>query len=550
MEITKKGSELVILFHGVVGEDITVEDIQNITKQIEESASVKLLINSPGGYVTDGWAMYNILSSYKQKIDVEVIGLAASMGSIIALCGKTLTMRQGTYFMIHNPWSVAMGDSNDFRHEAEILDKMALDIIDLYMSKTALTNDEVKEMMDKETWLSADESKEYGFADFITEDKMQAVACVNKMKFKNMPKMEVIVEKEITKKTKEVSLEEKISEVKNMEMNRDELKNEIVAEVLAKIPAGRELDVEKAEVKNDKWFNEYLISKGKNEPAKNVTVKTADGYGVPTLIDTEVIKKRNSLSFMRESIEGVEDARIRKYSADTKVTFKSTPACEIIAEGADYPNNTDAGDPVVFDSYKMGSTYSVTEEVAEDTVLNVTADFTDDAGKAVAIQENKLFAVGTGTDEPQGFVVGGTVAVTTASATAITYDELVDLDESLSPLYSKGSAYFMGSSTKAYIRKLKDGQNRPILQEYNNGLATLFGKQIIIVEDMDAIAATKKVIVVGNRAGYGIADRTSGLKTRVSENTKNGDTEVRWSLRTDGKVIDPNAFKVLQMKAV
>lgn len=132
---------------------------------IKDAKKIKLLINSPGGDVFDGAAIYNMLSTVRGKLEVEVIGLAASMASIIALAGSKLTMAVGSYYMIHNPWAFTGGDAVGLRKIADLLDKMKTDDIAIYSKKSGLPEKEIASMMDDETWLTADEAIEKGFAD-------------------------------------------------------------------------------------------------------------------------------------------------------------------------------------------------------------------------------------------------------------------------------------------------------------------------------------------------------------------------------------------------
>ncbi|PKL25030.1 MAG: phage major capsid protein [Spirochaetae bacterium HGW-Spirochaetae-3] len=297
-------------------------------------------------------------------------------------------------------------------------------------------------------------------------------------------------------------------------------------------------------------FGKYLISKGVIAPT-NVSspIVTGDEYGIPVLADG-VYKALNLGSTMRKPIGEAAMSRVRTYSSTTNVIAKTNPDAALIAEGDAYPDYTDKGAKVTFNAYKIGSVYGITEEANEDTVLNVIQDFTDDAARAVAKKENSYFFVGAGTTEPQGIIVGGTVAVTAASETAITYQELVDLDESLPEEYQEGAAYFGNAKTFAYLRGLKDTNGQPLIKDYMEGrFSTLFGRPIVRVSAIDEIAADKKVLCLGNRSGYGIGDRAGGVRTYVYLDNSTGSTKIRWNIRTDGKVLDAKAFQILKMKA-
>jgi hypothetical protein len=110
-----------------------------------------------------------MLSAHRAKLDIEVMGLAASIGSIIALAGRTLTMAEGSYFMIHNPLTVMVGDAEELRKTAGLLDKMKNDFIDIYAKHTGMDRDEISDLMDDETWVTAAEAVEAGFASGLSD---------------------------------------------------------------------------------------------------------------------------------------------------------------------------------------------------------------------------------------------------------------------------------------------------------------------------------------------------------------------------------------------
>ena len=150
-------------YWGVTAEDF-VKDINDI-----KTGTINIRINSPGGSVFDGTAMFNAINQHKLKTIVYIDGLAASISSVIAMGADEVKMGKGTSIMIHNPWSYAIGDSKVMRREADLLDKIGGTIANIYMEKTGKTETEIKEIMEAETWLSPEESLEYGFVDSIDE---------------------------------------------------------------------------------------------------------------------------------------------------------------------------------------------------------------------------------------------------------------------------------------------------------------------------------------------------------------------------------------------
>ena len=174
-KITAKADDAAeISIFGDIGESfwfesVTVADFKKQFDAIKDTASIKLLLNSPGGSVMDAMAIYNILSGVREKLTVEVLGMAASAASIVALSGAQLIMGEGTFFMIHNPWGLAQGDAEELRKTADILDTIAGQMADIYVEHSALDLEEVTAAMGFETWYTADDAVAAGFADSIAD---------------------------------------------------------------------------------------------------------------------------------------------------------------------------------------------------------------------------------------------------------------------------------------------------------------------------------------------------------------------------------------------
>jgi ATP-dependent protease ClpP protease subunit len=128
-----------------------------------------LRINSPGGSVVEGTAIFNALRRHKGGVTVHIDALAASMASVIAMSGAPVLIADNALLMIHNPWTLAMGDAEELRKTADILDKLKASIRNAYTRKTGLEEDRVTELMDAETWLDAVDCVALGFADAIEE---------------------------------------------------------------------------------------------------------------------------------------------------------------------------------------------------------------------------------------------------------------------------------------------------------------------------------------------------------------------------------------------
>lgn len=147
-------------------------DAETFVKELNDLdvSTISLRINSPGGDVFEGNAIFNALKQHKATVTVYVDGLAASIASVVALAGDKVLMAPNAMFMIHNPWTFAMGDAEEMRRTAGVLDKVRGTIVGTYERKTGKTSDELIEAMDAVTWLDAEEAIAWGFADAIVDD--------------------------------------------------------------------------------------------------------------------------------------------------------------------------------------------------------------------------------------------------------------------------------------------------------------------------------------------------------------------------------------------
>ncbi|MDD3847496.1 MAG: Clp protease ClpP [Syntrophorhabdaceae bacterium] len=134
-----------------------------------KAKQITVRLNSPGGNVFDGVAVYNALKNHPAKITTRIEGLAASIASVIALAGDEVQAYANTMYMIHDPWVMAVGNQEDLRSIADVLEKIGGQLADIYTGKTGLEADTIKEMMHTETWMTAQEGKGLGFVDKVLD---------------------------------------------------------------------------------------------------------------------------------------------------------------------------------------------------------------------------------------------------------------------------------------------------------------------------------------------------------------------------------------------
>lgn len=168
-----KQSELIL--EGVVaseswyGDEVTPKQFRDELNEHHGDLTVR--VNSPGGDVYAGIQIYNMLKDHDGQITVVVDALAASIASVISMAGDKIIMNTGSQMMIHKPWMMAVGNSDDMRETADYLEKVGDSIIPIYASRTGKTKEEISALLESDYWMNSDEAVEMGFADEAIEGK-------------------------------------------------------------------------------------------------------------------------------------------------------------------------------------------------------------------------------------------------------------------------------------------------------------------------------------------------------------------------------------------
>lgn len=172
----KSASTAELLLYDEIGsgyfdEGTTAKQFAEDLRSVRDVATLNVRINSPGGSVFDGFAIYNQLLRFPGRVEVDIDGLAASIASVIALAGRDIRMAKNALFMMHQPSGLVMGTPVDMRAMAANLEKVGEQIRGVYTDKTGMKPERVTTMMDEETWLTAEEAHKLGFVDTITGER-------------------------------------------------------------------------------------------------------------------------------------------------------------------------------------------------------------------------------------------------------------------------------------------------------------------------------------------------------------------------------------------
>jgi ATP-dependent protease ClpP protease subunit len=191
-KINDEAEEVEILVYDVIGWPWL--DANMLVSQINEykGRPLNFAINSPGGDVIDAIAILNAMKRHDAKVSVRIDSLAASSATIISMGGQEISAYKNSTFMIHNPWSIAIGNEFDMEEMRDILKQFGSQILDIYTEKATIGKRAIKSLMDGTdkrdgTWMTAKEAKEKGFIDNIIENDSQVKANLNIPIFSGIP---------------------------------------------------------------------------------------------------------------------------------------------------------------------------------------------------------------------------------------------------------------------------------------------------------------------------------------------------------------------------
>ncbi len=265
--------------------------------------------------------------------------------------------------------------------------------------------------------------------------------------------------------------------------------------------------------------------------------------------------------FERTLVEGLEDENIFRRLANVITTSSGDRKIPVVAskgtaswvdEEGTIPDTDDSFGQVSIGAYKLATMIKVSEELLNDSVFNLEAYISREFARRIGTKEEEAFFTGDGLGKPTGILaaVGGAqTGATTAGATAIIMDEVIDLFYSLKAPYRNRASFIMNDSTVKAIRKLKDGQGQYLWQpSVQAGTPdTILNRPVYTSAYMPAIAATAKTVAFGDFSYYWVADRQGRVFKRLNELfAVTGQVGFIATQRVDGKLVLPESVKVLQ----
>lgn len=278
--------------------------------------------------------------------------------------------------------------------------------------------------------------------------------------------------------------------------------------------------------------------------ALTTTTDAKGGYLVPEEFADTIITKAAAQSYIRDL------ATVSTSTHTENVPVEGDDGANgWIDEEGEYPESDPTIGQVVLGAWKTGRIVKVTDEALQDTVPKIEAYVAMKFAKSTTKAEEAAFISGDGVKKPTGVLVTAEVGKTTASATAITADEVLDLMASLDEDYEGNAYLMMNKNTRNALRKLKDSQGQYLwVQGFAGNPDSFDGKPIRINKYMPDIAANAKPIAYGDFSYYHIKDRKVMTLLRLNEAyAKTGHVGFRIDKRVDGKLVLPEAVKTLKM---
>lgn len=220
-----------------------------------------------------------------------------------------------------------------------------------------------------------------------------------------------------------------------------------------------------------------------------------------------------------------------------------------LAEGQEIPTSDDSFGQVILGAYKLGTMIKVSHELLADSAFPLDSFLAEDFGRRIGDLEEEAFISGNGTGKPTGFLTTATVGKTTSAATAISFDDVIDLYHSLKSPYRKKGVFIANDQTVSAMRKLKDSNGRYLWQPALTAgdPDTILGRPVYVSAYMPQIAAEAKALAFGDFSYYWIGDRQGRTFQRLDELFAGTDqVGFKATQRVDGKLVLPEAVKVLQ----
>jgi ATP-dependent Clp endopeptidase proteolytic subunit ClpP len=315
-EINNKAKETaeIWIYSEIGGFDVNAKSFIDELREVK-GKNLDVHINSLGGSVFDGLAIYNALKNHKGKVTTKVEGIAASIASVIAMAGDDVEMAKNSLFMIHNPFTMAGGDANELRKTANVLDKIRDEIAEIYATKSDQDIETLVGLMNAETWLNADETLQVGFANMVS-DSVEIVNNYDVSKFNNITeeKINSII---LNNKKEEKIMANEINEEKGLiEQIKSLFKNQNESIQNA------EGDEDGSEAEDTDWAKTYEELKDQVKNLEDAVHKIEEQLGMK---EEEIADKVGQLETANEEVQNLSNEISKLKATKTDVVADQDP---------------------------------------------------------------------------------------------------------------------------------------------------------------------------------------------------------------------------------
>lgn len=568
---------------------------------------VEVEINSYGGDVYAGSEIYTALKSYPGKVTTTITGIAASMASIIAMAGDTVRITPTGQIMIHNVSSYSEGNKRDFEHEAGVLAGYDKTLANAYRLKTKLSEEELLDLMDHETWLTPQEALEKGFVDEILFDDMNTLKFVagpkmlsqdtikkarEAMKIGNN-KMELDVEKGELIIKDEATKPEKAEPIEAVMVAFTE-KAEPEAEVEEKAPEKKEEGTEKVEKENIQ-FDEVknrsgLTFKNEAEPKALHTVggtmmkKTykeafmnavrgmkldqeeasliasknkafSDAFTHDTTNTAIVIPRETQDKIWARAMEGygvLEDLNRLNVKGELRmVKHKAIEEGDAAwyVEATPTADEKNTFDDVLLKGHELSKAVTISWKLRAMAMDDFENFLIREIGQRISIALGTAVTQGDGTNQPMGILTAvkkvKDQVVSVAKTGTVTYSELLNLVSKVHSSYKPGAKLYANSTTIwTVLANVLDANGRPFFEATAGSDGV--GNALGFVVKEDASLKNDEILFGNPSVGY-LFNVNEEMSMTTEDHAKERKTDYVAYMIADGNVLDEKAFAILSL---
>lgn len=553
-------------------------------------------INSYGGDVYAGSEIYTALKSYPGRVTTTVTGIAASMASIIAMAGDRVRISPTGQIMIHNVSSYSEGDKNDFEKEAGVLAGYDKTLANAYRLKTKLSEQELLELMNHETWLTPQEALEKGFVDEILFDESETLKLVAGPKMLSQKTIQKAREAMAADKKKEMVAEEVVEEEKieaSEAVEKEETVEEEEKEEEEKEKEEEKADKKKADLAFKKMDNRNgLTLKNEAEPktlhtmggmmmGNQKTYKEAffnavrgakldaeeesliasenkafnDAFTHDTTNTAIVIPRETQDKIWARAMEGygvLEDLNRLHVKGELRmVKHKAIEEgdADWYVEATPTADEKNTFDDLILKGHELSKAVTISWRLRAMAMDDFEAFLIREIGERISIALGTAVTQGDGVKQPMGIVTAVKKAkdqvVTVAKTGAATYSELLSLISKVHSSYKTGAKIYANSTTIwTVLANIVDANGRPFFEA--TAAADGVGNALGFVVKEDASLKNDEILFGNPGSGY-VFNVNEEMTMTTEEHAKERKTDYVAYMIADGNVLDEKAFAVLSL---